>query len=248
MNIPGIVCIGLGTAVILALIYKMWTLNAIDEIGKDKYKALKLCQKWKLVRHVNKCWSAYVEMKDLREKKYISNSYDNGEYEERYYRKLHRCADLYFLYGNHNIEDISRTEKVSFLDVSEYILMYKSVTAKWRCSAYFPALCRYMLGMLGMAMLLICILFILIGHAGGSLVSEIPGIIFMLCVGSILAALACTREIAAAREDARDCLYLELLNNNKITFNAAIDNLHVSMQEITESLASYKEYAREELQ
>lgn len=248
MNILAIACIGLGMVVILALIYKMWTLDAIDEIGKDEYKALKLRKKWKLVRHVNKCRSAYVEMKDFRKKKYISNSYDNGEYEEKYYRKLHRCADLYYLYGNHDIEDISHTEKVSFLDASEYILMYKSVTAKWRCNAYFSALCRYMLGMLGMAMLLVCILFILIGHAGGALISEIPGIIFMLCVGSILAALACTREIATAREDARDCLYLELLNNNKITFNAAIDNLHVSMQEITKCLASYKEYSREELQ
>ena len=44
--------------------------------------------------------------------------------------------------------------------------------------------------------------------------------------------------ITSAREKERDDLYMELLNDDRIAFSTAVENLHVSKEEVSEMLSS----------
>ena len=79
--------------VIFKLQYDIWTFDTIRLTGKDKYKALRLHQRWKLVRHINSSISAYKNLQYYRETKFISG--DDIDYEVQYFKKLQHCADLY---------------------------------------------------------------------------------------------------------------------------------------------------------
>lgn len=229
---------------ILKVIYDIWTLDTIRIIGRDKYKALKLHQRWKLVRHVNSHISAYKKLQYYREATFISGG--DMDYEVQYFKKLLHCADLYYKQGNCDVEDISRTEEISLLDVSEYLLLYKTVTMKWRSKIIFSIIGNMILAASFFTALIFVPLTLenlftekklSVPHA-----EWIPIVFIMVCsmLSVVIYFLTDTDIITSAREKERDDLYMELLNDDRIAFSTAVENLHVPKEEVAEMLSSYR--------
>lgn len=243
-NIIFIILMSIIVVVIFKLQYDIWTFDTIRLIGKDKYKALRLHQRWKLVRHINSSISAYKNLQYYRETKFISG--DDIDYEVQYFKKLQHCADLYYRRGNCDVEDISRTEGISLLDLSEYLLLYKTLTMKWRCKIFFSIIGNMIL----IASLFTAFIFVPLTLA--NLFTEkklsvphaewIPIVFIMVCgmLSVAIYLLTDTDIITSAREKERDDLYMELLNDDRIAFSTAVENLHVPKEEVSEMLSSYR--------